>query len=190
MHTVKIKRFAIGQFEVTFEEYDRFAIASGRLLPDDHGWGRGLRPVINVSWNEAVAYGDWLSQKTGNRYRLPTESEWEYAALSAGIDNAWSTDESELISYAVYEDNSQERTESVGERQGRKPNAIGLYDMSGNVSEWVQDCEHLSYKGAPTDGTAWLEEGGWKVQPEGPQRRLVRYRTERFACLRALCHRG
>ena len=80
-HRVTIPRpFEIGKYEVTFDEYDQFAHATGRALPGDQGWGRGRRPVINVSWEDAVAYAGWLSKMTGKSYRLPTEAEWEYAA--------------------------------------------------------------------------------------------------------------
>ncbi len=86
VHTVTFDQpFAIGKYEVTFDEYDRFAAATGREPPDDRGWGRGKRPVINVSWEDAVAYAEWLSEQTGKRYRLPTEAEWEYATR-AGTD--------------------------------------------------------------------------------------------------------
>lgn len=162
---VTITQFAMGKYEVTFEEYKRFAIATKRLpLPHDEGWGRGRRPVINVSWDDAKAYAEWLSQATGKRYRLPTESEWEYAARSIAKkkDNIWAgtSEEKELSQYAVYAANSQNRTAPVGEHEGRKPNALGLYDMSGNVWEWVEDCWHEDYKGAPADGSAWLEADG------------------------------
>lgn len=81
VHTVRInKPFAIGRYEVTFEEYDRFAAATGRGLPGDNGWGRGRLSVIGVSWNEAMDYAEWLSEQAGKRYRLPSEAEWEYAA--------------------------------------------------------------------------------------------------------------
>ena len=91
VHTVRINRpFAIGRYEVTFEEYDRFAAATGRELPDDEGWGRGRLPVINVSWNDAVEYAKWLSAQTGKRYRLPSEAEWEYAATKRnGKEERW-----------------------------------------------------------------------------------------------------
>lgn len=162
VHEVTIKPFAVGKFEVTFEEYDRYAIAKNRSFPGDQGWGRGRRPVINVSWQEAKDYADWLSRQTGRRYRLLTESEWEYAARSEGKDAVWAgtSEEKELNQYAVYGTNSQNRTAPVGESEGRKPNAISLYDMSGNVWEWVEDCWHDNYKEAPSDGTAWIEAGG------------------------------
>jgi formylglycine-generating enzyme required for sulfatase activity len=161
VHEVTIKPFAIGKFEVTFEEYDRFAIAMNRGFPNDQGWGRGRQPVINVSWDDAKDYAQWLTKTTGQRYRLPTESEWEYAARSGGMDDIWAgtSDEVQLKDYAVYEANSRLRTAPVGEDKGRKPNALGLYDMSGNVSEWVEDCSHHNYNEAPTNGTAWLEAG-------------------------------
>jgi formylglycine-generating enzyme required for sulfatase activity len=150
------KPFAIGRYEVTFDEYDRFARASGWELPQDSGWGRDRRPVINVAWSDAQAYAAWLSKKTGKRYRLPTEAEWEYAARGRGRNEIWSgtSEPAEVGIYAIFNMHS---TELVGRR---KPNSVGLYDMSGNVFEWVQDCWHESYKDAPTDGSAWLEANG------------------------------
>jgi formylglycine-generating enzyme required for sulfatase activity len=155
-HTVTVRPFAIGTCEVTFDEYDRFAQATGRALHGDEGWGRGRRPVIQVAWEDAKAYAKWLSQQTGKRYRLPTEAEWEYAARSGGKEEIWAgtSKESELKDYAVYE---RHRTEPVGSKQ---PNGLGLHDMSGNVWEWVEDCWHKDYEGAPADGSAWLLTGG------------------------------
>jgi len=161
---VTIQPFAMSKYEVTFEEYDQFVIATNRdHLPNDQRWGRDQRPVINVSWEDAKAYAAWMSEKTGKRYRLPTESEWEYAARSGEKEEVWAgtSDETQLKEYAVYTANSGNRTAEVGEHEGREPNSFGLYDMSGNVWEWVEDCEHYDYQGAPTDGSAWLEgEGG------------------------------
>jgi len=152
-HKVQLtKPFAMSRYELTFDEYDRFAQATGHKLPHDKGWGRGALPVINVSWDDAKAYAQWLSQQIGKRYRLPTEAEWEYAARSGGKDETWAgiSNESQLMDYAVYR---EERTEPVG---SKKPNGFGLYDMSGNVYEWVEDCWHNDYNSAPADGLAWL----------------------------------
>lgn len=108
--------------------------------------------------HDLLTYAKWLSQATGQRYRLPTESEWEYAARSRGKNDIWAgtSEETQLEEYAVYQVNSRNRTAPVGEK---KPNALGLHDLSGNVFEWVEDCEHNNYNEAPTDGTAWLAAG-------------------------------
>jgi formylglycine-generating enzyme required for sulfatase activity len=157
---VRIKKFAIGRFEVTFDEFDRFAVAKGRSLPSDQGWGRGRRPVINVSWEDARAYSVWLSEQTGKRYRLPSEAEWEYAARSGGMDEVWSgtSREQELGEFAWYGKNSGGKTQPVG--TSKKANGLKLHDMIGNVWEWVEDCWHDNYYGAPADGRAWKEETG------------------------------
>jgi formylglycine-generating enzyme required for sulfatase activity len=189
---VTIKPFAMGRYEVTFEEYDRFAIATGRRLPEDQDWGRGRRPVINVSWDDAKAYAEWLSKQTGKRYRLPTESEWEYAARSGSKQEVWAgtSEESQLGEYAVFFNNSGSRTAEVG---GKEKNDFGFYDLSGNVWEWVEDCAHATYRGAPEDGSAWLETnegdcgrrvvrgGSWLDRPEGLR---VSYRGGNSADLR------
>lgn len=164
VHTVSIqKSFKMARHEVTFQEYDRFALSTGRRLPNDWTFGRDRRPVIDVTWSDATAYGEWLSRVTGKRYRLPSEAEWEYAARSGGKEEIWagSSDEKELIQYAQYNINSS----SQGEKKlktwpvgTRKPNGLGLYDMSGNVWEWTQDCFHETYEGSPNVGNAWLSE--------------------------------
>ncbi|MBK9305599.1 MAG: SUMF1/EgtB/PvdO family nonheme iron enzyme [Nitrospira sp.] len=156
VRSVTLKPFAMGQYEVTFDEYDGFAIATERRLPQDHGWGRGKRPVINVSWEDAKAYAEWLSKQTGKHYRLPTESEWEYAARSGAKQERWAgtSEESELRAYAVFAENSGNQTLVVGTK---KANGFSLYDMSGNMWEWVEDCGYGTYEGAPNDGSAWLE---------------------------------
>lgn len=153
---VTVRPFVMGQYEVTFEEYDHFAIAKGRSLPSDEGWGRGRRPVINVSWEDVKAYVEWLSWQAGQHFRLPTESEWEYAARSGTKQQVWAgtSEESQLGGYAVFSKNSGSRTEEVGKKE---KNGFGLYDMSGNVSERLEDCWHENYKEAPQDGSVWLE---------------------------------
>jgi formylglycine-generating enzyme required for sulfatase activity len=160
VHTVVIKTsFAIGRYEVTFEEYDKFAKATGRELPRDQGWGRGRRPVIDVYWEDARDYAKWLSKQTDKRYRLLSEAEWEYAARSGGKDEKWAGTslEKELTEYAWFKPNSEGKTRPVGTR---RPNGLGLYDMSGNVREWIEDCWHKDYNNAPADGRAWGRENG------------------------------
>lgn len=164
MHQVNIKRFALGRYEVTFAEYDAFALATGRKLPDDRGSGRDKRPVINVPWDDAQAYAQWLSERTGNRYRLPTEAEWEYAAR-AKTTNArfWGDNPADACQYANVDDESHKCTDgykATAPVGTFKPNDFGAYDMLGNVLEWVQDCWHGNYKDAPTDGAAWREQQG------------------------------
>jgi formylglycine-generating enzyme required for sulfatase activity len=159
VHAVTIQKpFAIGRYEGTFDEYDQFAKATNRKPPADQGWGGGHRPVINVSWEDVNAYVKWLSEQTGKRYRLPTEAEWEYAAR-AGRETAywWGNDfikgMANCNGCGSQWDNKQ--TAPVG---SFKPNALGLYDTAGNVWEWVEDCYHENFAGAPSDGRAWLKE--------------------------------
>lgn len=115
--------------------------------------------MINVSWDDAKAYAEWLSQQTGNRYRLPSESEWEYAARSGAKQEIWAgtSEESQLGDYAVFVENSGNRTAEVGTKQA---NEFGFHDLSGNVWEWVEDCGHSTYDGAPQDGSPWLNTNG------------------------------
>jgi formylglycine-generating enzyme required for sulfatase activity len=164
-HRVPIpNRFGIGRFAVTFEEYDRFAVATGRDSPHD-SWGRGRLPVTDVSWDDAAAYSIWLSDQTGMAYRLSSEAEWEYAAR-AGTQGPFSFEGPLTPERANY--NGEGDLPQVGSRfRGRtvlvdcfEPNAFGLYQMHGNVWEWVTDRRHDSYEGAPDDGGAWLERAG------------------------------
>jgi formylglycine-generating enzyme required for sulfatase activity/chromosome segregation ATPase/CRP-like cAMP-binding protein len=159
VHEVKLNSFSIGQHEVSFREYEVFAAATGRPLPDDLGWGQGPRPVINVSWNDAKAYTVWLSEQTGYNYRLPTEAEWEYAA-AAGTDTPywWGFD---LGSGKANCFNCGSQWDGVSTAPvGRfEANPYGLHNTAGNVMEWVDDCYHFSYVGAPSDGSSWQEAG-------------------------------
>jgi formylglycine-generating enzyme required for sulfatase activity len=161
-HAVDISTaFSIGKYEVTFAEWDACVADAGCThRPDDARWGRGDRPVINVSHDDITGqFLPWLNRKlglTGRRdaFRLPTEAEWEYAAR-AGTMTAWSCGDAEgcLVATAVFAANSGGRTQVVG---GKAANPWGLHDMHGNVWEWTQDCYKESYVGAPTDGSAAL----------------------------------
>ncbi len=144
--------FEIAKYPVTFEEYDLYCKYEEVKKPSDEGWGRGRRPAINVSWHDAVAYCEWLSEKSGKEYRLPTEAEWEYACR-AGSTTRWSfgDDESELEKYAWYKKNSDGKTHLVGLTMS---NDWGIHDMHGNVWEWCKNEWVDSYKKTPRDGTA------------------------------------
>ena len=174
--------FAVGRFEVTFAEWDACVVAGDCLhRPDDAGWGRGRRPVINVSWHDITnAYLPWLSRKTDKAYRLLTEAEWEYAAR-AGTTKPFSTGRTIVPEQANFDGSFMYGGSARGvyrsttlEVGSFAPNAFGLYDMHGNVSEWVEDCYTDSYTGAPLDGSAAtsldcayrvLRGGSWNSAP-------------------------
>ena len=152
-HRVTLSSFWIGKYEVTFEQYDKFCEATGRSKPDDIGWGRGRRPVTNVSWYDATAFCEWLSSVTGRTYRLPTEAEWEYAAKGGNRSRGFIyAGDNSIQEVAWYIDNSGGQTHPVG---GKRPNELGLYDMSGNVWEWCSDW-YGKYSSSP------------QVNPSGP----------------------
>jgi formylglycine-generating enzyme required for sulfatase activity len=146
------KPFAVSRHLVTFDDWDACVQVGGCPNVSASGFGRGKQPVINVNWKEAKHYAAWLSRMTNRQYRLLTEAEWEYAAR-AGTEMRYSFGNSgaDLKRYAWYNVNSSHRTQPVGQKQ---PNAFGLYDMHGNVWQWVEDCYIESYVGAPTDGSA------------------------------------
>jgi formylglycine-generating enzyme required for sulfatase activity/uncharacterized caspase-like protein len=156
VHKVTIaKAFAVGKFEVTFAEWDSCVAAGGcTRSPEDQGWGRGRRPVINVSWDDATKeFLPWLSRTTGKTYRLLTEAEWEYAARSAtGTAYSWGNDigKTRANCSGCGSQWDAKQTAPVGSFQA---NAFGLHDMHGNVWEWVQDC-YTTYVGAAADGRA------------------------------------
>lgn len=157
-HMVELQEFAVSLYEVTFEEYDLFAENTGRAKPKDEGWGRGKRPVINVSWFDARAYTEWLSKMTGQKYRLPTEAEWEYMATTGkGSLYPWGN---KIGSNKANCDDCNARWEATTAPVGSfQPNRFGVFDTSGNVEEWTEDCYHSSYIGAPEDGSAWITDG-------------------------------
>ncbi|MGH8584009.1 MAG: formylglycine-generating enzyme family protein [Gammaproteobacteria bacterium] len=154
---VALRGYNISKYEVTFEEYDQYAADQGLTLPGDWGWGRGKQPVINVSWGDAAGYAAWLSAKTGKRFRLPSEAEWEYAAR-AGTTTAywWGPDIGHNQANCNGCGSRYQKTAPVGRF---KPNPWDLHDTAGNVWEWVQDCYHESYADAPADGRVWISAG-------------------------------
>ena len=177
VHRVTFARpFAVGVYEVTFGEWD--ACVSGRGCgghrPDDEGWGRGKRPAINVSWDDAKAYVRWLSRKTGEEYRLLSEAEWEYVARAGTTTRYWwgnriGRNRANCDGCGSRWD--YEQTAPVGSFSA---NPFGLHDVHGNVREWVEDCWNESYHGAPSDGSAWesgecrkrvLRGGSWNYEP-------------------------
>ncbi len=185
VHPVRFaKSFDIGKTEVTFAEYDLFAAATGRDKPSDEDWGRGKLPAINVSWEDAVAYAEWLTERTGLKYRLPSEAEWEYAARATSTTVRYWPENSagEKDAACTYANVFDKKNEShiKGRYPGitREPfdcadefpftapvgqfiaNQWGLHDMLGNVWEWNQDCYVDRYEGAPSDGSPRESTGG------------------------------
>ncbi len=173
VHIVEVPSFYLGIYPVTFSKYDQFCQMTGRDKPRDQEWGRENRPVINVSWIDAVEYCNWLSKESSlqeayvglnheiqinsnaNGYRLPSAAEWEYAARG-GKKSKWYqySGGNNLEEVGWYRVNSEMKTQIVGQK---KPNELGLFDLSGNVWEWCNDTWHQNYQGAPRDGSAWIE---------------------------------
>jgi formylglycine-generating enzyme required for sulfatase activity len=174
-HRVAIARqFAIGKYEVTFAELDACVADKGcQRRPFDQGWGRGSRPAVNVSYQDARQYARWLSAKTKQAYRLPSEAEWEYAARAGSkTERFWGNDAERACAYANVGDHTGTSSRVVPSEPSMhrctdgyrttapvgsfKPNGFGLHDMIGNVWEWVADCWNQNYAGAPADGSAWM----------------------------------
>ena len=169
VHEVVIAQpFAMSKYEITFEDYDRFIHPNKVGKVDDEGWGRGNRPVINVSWFDADEYADWLSAQTGKRYRLPSEAEWEYAARAGSTTKySWGNDigHNRANCDNKYCGDQWKYTAPVGSFSA---NAWGLHDMHGNVLEWVQDRWNDSYAGDSGDYIWRVVRGGsWFYDPWG-----------------------
>ncbi|WP_181832605.1 SUMF1/EgtB/PvdO family nonheme iron enzyme [Bosea caraganae] len=160
VHQVAIRApFYLGMREVTFEEWDACVDQGGcSQRPSDRNLGRGKRPVTDIHWDDANGYAAWLSAKTGKKYRLPTEAEWEYAARGgANATYPWGRNLDKEMANCLG-CNAQQRRQSVEVGQF-PPNAYGLYDMAGNAAEWVADCWSESYRTTPRDGSAYTAPG-------------------------------
>jgi len=156
-HNVNVPAFFMGRFEVTQQQYQQ-------LMGENPSYFKGAkRPVERVSWNDAITFCNKLSEKTGRRYRLPSEAEWEYACR-AGTKTPFYCGETITSELANYSGNCTYAAEPKGQYYEQTtevgsfpPNAFWLYDMHGNVWEWCQDTWHRSYEGAPKDGSAWVD---------------------------------
>jgi len=167
VHQVTIKPFSIGKYPVTVQEWNECAAAKACSFT---ATGKDDAPVSNVSWTDAQQYAAFLSQATKKQYRLPSEAEWEYAARGGTQTKYWWGDKLQpgMAGCKDCGDLAAEQPAKVGRF---KPNPFGLYDMGGGVDQWVEDCWHKNYQGAPVDGSAWtggdcsshvLRSGSWK----------------------------
>jgi formylglycine-generating enzyme required for sulfatase activity len=187
VHDVLVSSFYMGRYEVKIREFKKFVGATGYKTEAEKGggiygytgskWelqaGKNWRdigfpqtddhPVVGVSYNDVMEYIRWLNMQSGKRYRLPTEAEWEYAARSGGNQEKWAgtNNESEVAEYAWYSNNSGREIHPVGQK---KANGLGLYDMTGNVWEWIQDWfdEHY-YKSSPEKNPTGPNSGEYRV---------------------------
>jgi formylglycine-generating enzyme required for sulfatase activity len=156
VHEVTVGPFSMSRFEIRFDEWDACVADRGcQTGVHDHGWGRGAMPVYNVQWDDAQDYVRWLSRTSGGKhYRLPTEAEWEYAARAGSAARyAWGSEME--MGHAVCFSECGPEADQPAKGGTTAPNAFGLYDLHGNLWEWVQDCWHGNYEGAPVDGSAW-----------------------------------
>jgi formylglycine-generating enzyme len=168
-HEVSLKNFKISKTEVTVKQYRQFCRETGRSMPEAPSWGwQDNNPMVNVSWNDAVAYCDWLSDKMDGLYRLPTEAEWEYAARGGKNSKGFKYSGGQSMhSVGWFSENSNSRTQAVA---SKKPNELGIYDMSGNVWEWCSDWYGKDYyanspssnpRGPSSGSSRVLRGGGW-----------------------------
>lgn len=169
VHSVTVNSFSIGKYPVTVGQYKKFCEATGRPMPEAPSWGlNNSHPVVNVNYNDAVSYCNWLGEEYGGDWRLPTEAEWEYAARGGNKTNGYTySGGNDLESVGWFSDNAGGQTQRVGRK---KANELGIYDMSGNVWEWCRDWYGKDYyssspkdnpKGPATASYRVLRGGGW-----------------------------
>ena len=171
IHQVAIKSFAISKFPITVREWNACVAAKSCTYPPT---GKDDAPVTNLSWTDTQQFVDWLSKVTQKPYRLPTEAEWEYAARGGTRSKYWWGDQLQASMANCKGCNESYEASQPLTVGSFKPNPFGLYDMGGNVHQWVADCWHENYQGAPSDGSAWVESdclsrvirsGSWKNDP-------------------------
>ena len=186
-HRVAVRAFGLGRTEVTLGQFKKFIASAGRadlvtnVFMKYNNYGDNA-PVVNVSWHDANAFIDWLNKTDGGGYRLPSEAEWEYACLAGGQHKYCGSDTVNIVAW--YERMGGEGVHQVASKQA---NGFGLYDMSGNAAEWVKDCFHDNYSGAPSDGSAWTNNcyGDERMQRGGawsqiPSTARAAYRNHNF----------
>ncbi|NNE37295.1 MAG: SUMF1/EgtB/PvdO family nonheme iron enzyme, partial [Gammaproteobacteria bacterium] len=157
-HNVRVDSFAMSKHEITFAEYEKFATATGRSIPDNLYMEKETHPVIYVSWDDAFYYTRWLSDETGEEYNLAAEAQWEYAAGTGKRTTHWwgyNDEPNRAHCFGCGSGLDPRKPTQVG---SFGPNDFGIHDTAGNVAEWVRDCWHENYDGAPTRAEAW--EGG------------------------------
>lgn len=169
VHKVIVGSFHIAKYEVTVAQYREFCKETGRAMPETPKWGwQDTAPIVNVSWNDAHAYSKWLAQKTGQPYRLPTEAEWEFAARGGVKTKKFRfSGSNKLEEVGWFDKNANKKVQPVGEKA---PNELGLYDMSGNTWEWVNDWFGDEYyskspekdpQGPPRGSMRVMRSGSW-----------------------------
>jgi formylglycine-generating enzyme required for sulfatase activity len=156
-HEVNVATFEISETEVTWDQFSEFVEETDFIIPKDNGWGRGNRPVINITWGQAVAYSRWLSERVGKKYRLPTEAEWEYAARAGTQGSFYWGNSSIRFKANCVRSLCDDKYSFTAPVKAFDANPWGLYDTVGNVWEWTLDCWNGNFQAAPTNGKAWLE---------------------------------
>lgn len=168
-HDVTLPPFRIAKTTVTFAQYDVFARATRRPLPQDEGFGRGTRPVINLDRADMLAFIAWLDAGTGRHFRLPSETEWEYAARGGTTTTYYWADRSANDYANLAVNTGRDHFVTTAPVGSFLPNGFGLFDMAGNVWQATEDCRHSDLTSAPTDGRPWVDppcdsriaRGGW-----------------------------